>query len=462
MTEPDDAAQPRGPTTLADEKQLLARLRGSVKGLRQRIVLLGLGRLQLGLIGPTFADLGFELAGVSLRDPAVARRVADHRYYRVITDPPYGGQDVEVVSAHHFDLSDPSSTESQAAIAAAAEARIINCGLGVSPQSLAAASEFLLAVERYRRTSAIIDTLFITSSDNPVGRTFAVDLVQSKLQAATFALEEDERVALWNDMAYHVKFLPTLADRVCSTLQVPADPKRPASVIAEEFGELSFNRSLLGLQRLASRDSERLGAIRLWDDLEVARQRKLYTLSMAHAVTAYVGSFDSGPRTYVADALQSSVVRSHVERALEDVTSALVAKSGGAESEWFDYARTVLRRIGDERLQDPLMRVAREVPRKLGRDDRLLGPLLLVLRTSFNLSVPLVAGVVYALVYAYVLASHDANEEPDPSSFSMAAELRAHGVRSVLRDVCALDLDDETESYVADVIQREFQSLIPG
>ena len=108
------------------------------------------------------------------------------------------------------------------------------------------------------------------------------------------------------------------------------------------------------------------------------------------------------------------------------------------------------------------MRVAREVPRKLGRDDRLLGPLLLVLRTSFNLSVPLVAGVVYALVYAYVLASHDANEEPDPSSFSMAAELRAHGVRSVLRDVCALDLDDETESYVADVIQREFQSLIPG
>ena len=154
--------------------------------------------------------------------------------------------------------------------------------------------------------------------------------------------------------------------------------------------------------------------------------------------------------------MESKRVRSYVERALEEVTAALVTYTNGAESEWFAYSASALKRISNSALADPIGRVASDVPRKIRRSDRLVGPLLLVLRTSFHLSAALTTSLVHALYYARLYDSAFEDYENDLETKNLSQQLEKKGVRFVLKDVCGLMDSDPTESMVISRIEREY------
>jgi mannitol-1-phosphate 5-dehydrogenase len=442
---------------------ILEGIRRTVRSRPRRLVMVGLGRLQLGLIGPVFSSLGYELVGVNLGSDSVVKRLRHHEYYRVIDHPPYGGTDVEVRAVHHYDCNRHTEEEdgSLAAVAEAAEAQIINTALGLSSAAVESAASFLLAVERYRRAHAIIDPLYITCSDNPIGSRFGIEFIQNRLQALSYQLEDEERIALWNDMAAHVRFLPCLADRICSARIVDEDNvMKPVHILAERYGELALGRSFLCVQPLTSKETQALGEIRIWDNLEVARQRKLYTLSMAHGIAAYIGAFDEKRPQTISQALRSRNVLAHVERALEEVATALAVQTGESETDWFEYASVALRRISNESLDDPISRVARDVGRKLSRADRLVGPLLLSLRVNFRPSESLQNAILHALLYAFAYGKQISEYEDDPETVEVGNQLRRNGARSVLKTVCGLAMSDPAELEIIDKIANKFERVV--
>ncbi len=439
---------------------MILRIRNNLNGVKPTLIMLGLGRLQLGLIGPVFFNMGYHLVGVNLKSKEVTERLRLHNYYRVIDNPPYGGVDVEVVEVHHYEPTNQSEHASEPAIEASAKAQIINCAFGVSTAALKNAACFLLQVEQFRRSLGITKKLFITCSDNPVGTTFAVELLKNALLAETYQLANSERIAIWNDVAANVCFVPSLADRICSQRTIPPEEIKPVSILTESYKELDYAMPFLNIKPLASKQTKYLGEAKLWINLELARQRKVYTLNMAHAVAAYIGAFDKSNPYTIADALKSDVVRSHVEQALEEVAKAFTEQNYGLKEDWFEYAGQVLERISNEHLDDPISRVARDVPRKLKRTDRLVGSLLFVLRTRFKIVDSLLVAILHALLYAYSYDGTSNNFEKDESTQDLKAKILENGVAWALVNVCGFDSTDPAEKEIADRLTGEFEVLI--
>lgn len=427
--------------------------------LRRTVVMLGLGRIQLGLIGPAFRSLGYDLVGVNLGSGEIVESLRRHGYYMVVTDPPAAGEIVEVSEVYRFDKTSPNDEGSMSSLIACAQASIINVGTGTTEAAIEATAHFLLEVVRYRRSNAIVEPLFITCSDSPVGLRFAIDLIRCKMQSGSYGLTDQERIAIWNDVSSHVFFCHTLADRICSLRIVPPDD-RPVKIISEAYGELAVTRAFLGARPLEPETRFSNGGLFVTDNLEHMRMRKVFTLSMAHSIAAYLGWFAPKRPKTISEALELPEVRSYTEAALEDVASALAVVSGRSLPSWNEYASKVLARISSTKLRDPIPRVAHDVPRKLMRDDRLIGPLLLVLRVSWKVSEPIMTGILYALLYAHETCRGEVSFEDDVTTRRLGEQLRHHGVRFVLTTVCGLDINDATEEGIVDLLEERFMGVL--
>lgn len=341
----------------------------------KKIALIGIGRLQLGLVAPLFSQLGYEIILISFHKTDIFNRLNDLRYYLVIDNPPDEGYKVTINEILFYDFAKGSNEDILAKVSLC---QIVNCALGLNENAINAAARFLLDLEIYRRENAIIETLFISSSDNPIGNKFGIELIHKKFQSLTFEMPDYKRVAIWNDVSHHVVFVQTIADRICSQRILGLNKNSPLEIITEKYGELIFDKSFLNIRPLLSKGTKSIGAIKIWDDPETARQKKLYTLSMAHAMTAYLGCFhESSPNT-IYQALQIKEIRRMIENSLENVSKALANSEGSSTHEWFQISGEAFNRISNAKIDDTIHRVARDVPRKLNRNDRLIGPLLLI------------------------------------------------------------------------------------
>lgn len=95
-------------------------------------------------------------------------------------------------------------------------------------------------------------------------------------------------------------------------------------------------------------------------------------MNTGHATVAYTG-FLQGAKT-ISEAIAIPLVREAAEDALRETSAALVAKHGLDEDEMAAYRAKILDRFTNPHLVDEVTRVGREPLRKLGRNDRFIGP----------------------------------------------------------------------------------------
>ncbi|MFC1714297.1 mannitol-1-phosphate 5-dehydrogenase [Candidatus Poribacteria bacterium] len=164
--------------------------------------------------------------------------------------------------------------------------------------------------------------------------------------------------------------------------------------------------------------------------------RKLFIHNLGHAITAYLGYLHDPENLYIWKAIESEVVREIVESAMWESGRALIREYPDEfnEENQREHIDDLIRRFGNAHLGDTIYRVGRDLPRKLGFNERLIGAARLDLKHDI---VPkhTALGIAAALFFR----ARDENGELFENDRQFAQELAQHGVDHILEAACGLD-----------------------
>lgn len=109
------------------------------------------------------------------------------------------------------------------------------------------------------------------------------------------------------------------------------------------------------------------------EDMDFYITRKLYCVNAAHATIAYIGSL-LGKKT-IQEALKDEKIKAFTKKAMQELSAYLIQKYNVDATEMESYIEKTLKRFANDNLQDSVWRVGRSPIRKLGPNERLVGPL---------------------------------------------------------------------------------------
>lgn len=181
-----------------------------------------------------------------------------------------------------------------------------------------------------------------------------------------------------------------------------------------------------------------LTLVRSFDD---RMAEKLWLFSSGHAAAAYLG-WHAGCET-LDEAMGRPPIRDAVAAVLEEAGRAFefyLEFRPGSEPIPPRSPEETLDLYVDPDLRDPVVRVGREPRRKLGHDDRLIGPAVAAMAAGFR-PVALAEAAAAALGYA---------EAEDPQARDLQREVSLLGPEEVLATVSILDTRDELTRLICD------------
>jgi len=143
----------------------------------------------------------------------------------------------------------------------------------------------------------------------------------------------------------------------------------PLLIIAEDYNEWTADI----LNRVE--ETPALNGLEWVSNQEARLRRKLYLHNLGHAVCAYLGVIKG--YKFIHESAQDEWVLSHINTAITESGSAVAKEFGFDEFGIRAYAQSLIDRLPKDALPDSIDRVVREPIRKLGLNDRLIGPLAL-------------------------------------------------------------------------------------
>jgi mannitol-1-phosphate 5-dehydrogenase len=173
---------------------------------------------------------------------------------------------------------------------------------------------------------------------------------------------------------------------------------------------------------------------------------KIWLGNMAHGYLAYRGYVQG--HEYIHECANDPIVTADVEAAMKESAAALVADGRMTESEAAERVSEFPRRANNPEYRDTVRRVAADPRRKLSRDNRFVGPLLLARRYGLPFQ---------NLARAAACALHFALPQ-DEEAMWIQQRIREVGLRPTTFQVCGLHAD---EGDVVDAIMAEYKSLQP-
>jgi mannitol-1-phosphate 5-dehydrogenase len=171
-----------------------------------------------------------------------------------------------------------------------------------------------------------------------------------------------------------VGLVETSTDKMVPDVPEHVKHRDPLLVYAEAYNTLIVDRAaFIG-------DPPRVEYVEAKANIHAYFDRKFFTLNTGHAITAYLG-YLSG-LTYIWEAIRDADLQKFVEGAMWESGQSLVAEYPEEfnASDQRRYIADLIRRFHNKALNDTIHRVGRDLPRKLARNDRLIGALLLDLK----------------------------------------------------------------------------------
>ena len=138
---------------------------------------------------------------------------------------------------------------------------------------------------------------------------------------------------------------------------------------------------------------------------------------------------------YMWQAVEHPEVRRTAKAAMWESARALMRRYPGefTEEDQEAHIEDLLTRFANRALGDTIFRVGRDLPRKLSREDRLVGALLL----DAEEGVPAPATTL-ALAAGFFFRAIDEHGQPFPADARFAEELQIHGLDWALTHTCGL------------------------
>ena len=240
-----------------------------------------------------------------------------------------------------------------------------------------------------------------------------------------------DRLSSLNNRA---RFANSAIDRI-----VPGqDPDAGLNVEIESFYEWVVDKT-----PFSPHGPPQVGAIKWVDDLVPYIERKLFTVNTGHAVAAYYGHA-RGKRT-IAEALEDKEINAITRECLAETAHLIVNKHGITVSEQNAYVEKIIKRISNPHLEDVVERVGRAPLRKLGRQERFVGPAHHLAEQGDKYT---------ALLGAMEQAFHFVDVEGDEESVELGKLLKSLDAESVVSKVCGLEKSDKMFKEVQAVVER--------
>ena len=184
--------------------------------------------------------------------------------------------------------------------------------------------------------------------------------------------------------------------------------------------------------------------LRLVNDMRAEETRKLYTYNTFQAALAYLGA----ARGYklAAECIADPEIRAEAEGALVEGSRALQAEYGFAAGEMASWMDNVVTQTNNPVLGDTVKRLGADPRRKLGREDRLIGPALLAYKHRVQPK-HLIRAIAAGLCYT---------DPDDPGAVYVQQRLAILGLSGGVREMCGLAA---VESDLAEAILGACQRL---
>jgi len=191
----------------------------------------------------------------------------------------------------------------------------------------------------------------------------------------------------------------------------------------------------------------------LWpvENIKAYVDRKLFIHNLGHSVSAYFGyQYDSEIR-FIYEALEVPEIYKIVRECMEQSAVALnrTYPKDLALQDLQNHIDDLLFRFQNKSLGDTIFRVGRDLHRKLGKNERLIGPMLLAQRqgTPYN-------KVKRAFYAALDFKAKNEKGEMYPSDKIFFQREYPRGVKHILRSVCHLSSHQNVEAKVMEEIEK--------
>lgn len=375
----------------------------------------GAGNIGRGFIGSLLSQSGYEVVFVDVNDEVV-RLLNEKKEYRVlIADESSKEQLIRNVSAVN------SQKEYNKVIDYLTKADLVTTAVG--PNVLPAISS-VLAEGLRKRLSVNQKPLNIIACENMIGGS-------AFLKEQVFEKISEEEAKLFEK---HYGFPNCAVDRIVPN-QKHSDP---LTVVVEPFFEWVVEK-----QNLVGEIPTVTGA-QFVDDLLPYIERKLFTVNTGHAISAYLGYYKQFQT--IKEAMEDAEIRSDVYKALHESGAVLVKKYKWNEDEHKSYIEKIVQRFTNPSISDEVVRVARSPIRKLGANDRLIGPAKQYYELFTEVPAGLIKGIAALLLFDY---------KEDHEAVELQKTIETAGIEGALLQYSQLEKDHP----LVDAVKKQVQLL---
>ena len=187
--------------------------------------------------------------------------------------------------------------------------------------------------------------------------------------------------------------------------------------------------------------------------------RKAFIHNCGHAACAYLGHLANPTWRYIWQAVGDKRVQEITRSAMWESARALNHRYPDefTEANQHEHIEDLLSRFANEALGDTIYRVGRDLSRKLSREDRMIGALLM--DAAEGVPAPFSA---LAAAAGLLFRATDERGGMLPTDARFANEFGARGIDWALAEVCGLDASLPLENGVATAIRSAHRKLEAG
>lgn len=396
----------------------------------RKMVQFGAGNIGRSFIGQLFARAGYEVVFVDVVDEVV-NALNERRSYTVeVRDRNPETLLVENVRAVH-------GADKDAVVTELTDCRL--CATAVGPKALVAIQPALAAAifARAERGLPPLDVI----------------LCENLRDAAAFMAEGlAEKLPVGFPLAERVGLVETSIGKMVPIMPDEVRRQDPLLVYAEAYNTLICDRAafLNPVPDVPGLDARQ--------NMTAYVDRKSFVHNFGHALCAYFAHLEAPELVYTWQAVEHPTVGPATRAGMWESARALIAQY----PEEFDEAHMdahiedLLSRFCNQALGDTIYRVGRDVPRKLSREDRVIGPLLLEIEQC---GVP---GPMTALCAAAGMRFRALDEQGQPfgPDIEFAEKVYSRGPEFVLGETCGLDCTREPDRTACDAVLSAHADLL--
>ena len=389
-------------------------------GEKSKLVQFGAGNIGRSFIGQVFSRGGYEVVFVDVAAALVEGLNREGKYRVVVKQT---GQEDEILTV--APVRAVNGREVAAVVRELEQATLVctSVGKGALPHVLPVLAAGLTAREAAGNTRPL-DIIFAENIRN----------------VAEFARAElARRLPEGYPLEERVGFVESSIGKMVPIMKQEDLARDPLWVFGEAYNTLILDAKGFRNGVPAVKGIKAVANIRAYVD------RKLFIHNLGHAAAAYFGFAAHPERAALWEVLEDEGVAAAVRAAMEQAAVALHAEYGGdlPMAELEAHIDDLLGRFRNRALGDTVFRVGRDLQRKLHRDDRLVGAMLLAARHDLPFG-----AISLAFRAALAFRALDERGMADPGDAAFHERYDGAGARRVLCEVGGLRPEDPVDVKV--------------